>query len=267
MNFIASQYWYDPHWCEANQRYLFATLAGVRADLKRYVDNLENKLSEDDRQQPLNEIAAAMPAPPAIDRLTAIFGLSNFERNLLLLCAGVEMDASFAPLCVAAAGDSRHTYATFSLALAALPNPHWDAVTPIAPLRRWRLIQVDTGSTLTLSPLRIDERILHYLAGTQHLDEQLVGIVEPLSRSEELVASHQIIAEKVAAMWSRKTVLPVVQLCGAESTSKQAIAAWACDSINLGLHRIAADVVPLVASELATLVQLWNRESILSTLR
>jgi hypothetical protein len=36
--------------------------------------------------------------PFAIDRLTSLFELTHFERDLLLLCAGVEMDSRLAVL-------------------------------------------------------------------------------------------------------------------------------------------------------------------------
>ena len=121
-----------------------------------------------------------MPAPPALETLCGTFGLSPFERDVLLLSAGVELDSSFAPLCAAAQGDPSRTYPTFSLALAALPEPHWSALTPAGRLRHWRLIELGAGSSLTLSPLRIDECVLHFLTGTPHLDERLVGLVEPV---------------------------------------------------------------------------------------
>src|SRR5437660_12933608 len=102
------------------------------------------------------------------------------------------MDGTFATLCAAAhnrqwneqkavvVGYPTAADPTFSLALAALPHPHWDALTPAAPLRRWRLILVGSSNTLTLNPLRIDERILHYLAGVSHPDERLAGIITPV---------------------------------------------------------------------------------------
>ena len=103
--------------------------------------------------------------PSALDRLCVTFGLSDFERNLLLLCAGVELDASFTILCAAACGNAQRTYPTFGLAMTVLEGMHWGAFTPAGSLRRWKLIEVGSGSELMSSPLRIDERILHYLMG------------------------------------------------------------------------------------------------------
>jgi len=65
-----------------------------------------------------------MPAPAAIDTIANLFQLSAFEREVLLLAAGVEMDAQLAALCAQAAGYPQRPWATFGLALAALPNPH-----------------------------------------------------------------------------------------------------------------------------------------------
>src|SRR5205823_728937 len=136
-------------------------------------------------------------SPSALDILCTRFALSPFERDILLLCAGVELDSRFAALCARAQGDPSRPYPTFSLALAALPSAHWTALTPAAALRRWRMIEIGSGSVLTVSPLRIDERILHYLAGVQHLDERLSGLVEHIHETSELAPSHQTLAASV----------------------------------------------------------------------
>ena len=89
-----------------------------------------------------------MPEPAAIDTLSAIFDLTPFERELLLLCAGVEMDSALATRCAELAGRaasiSQRNPVTFSLAIATLRSPHWSALAASAPLRRFRLI--DAGS-------------------------------------------------------------------------------------------------------------------------
>jgi hypothetical protein len=104
----------------------------------------------------------------ALDRLCAGFGLTPFERLILVHCAAVEPDSSIIAM------------PTFSLALGSFPDAHWSALTPDGPLRRWRLIEVTPGQTLTSAPLRIDERVLHYLTGAGALDERLTSILRPL---------------------------------------------------------------------------------------
>ncbi|OUL21524.1 ATPase [Nostoc sp. T09] len=259
------------NWHDANQRYLSAALAVVRGALERYTTNsqqpTELQNQENAQHQSLQAAAAAMPTPSALDNLCRMFGLSAFERDLLLLCAGMELSGDFARLCAIAQGDAQRAYPTLSLALAALPNVHWDAIAPNAPLRRWRLIQVGEAHALTLSPLRIDERILHYLVGIQYLDERLAGIIEPLPGTGELVPSHQALAERVTAVWNqtyKANNLPIVQLCGVQTSSKRAIATTICQLQNLHLWVMPAQVIPLLPGELDNLIRLWTRETILS---
>ncbi|MFW9261096.1 ATP-binding protein [Nostoc sp. CALU 546] len=258
------------NWDEANYCYLSAALAVVRGILENHTAKEQNQPEEEKQanlQQALQKAAAAMPAPSTLERICKMFSLSSFERDLLLLCAGMELNGDFAKLCGTMHGDLQRAYPTLSLALATLPNVHWDAIAPNAPLRHWRLIQIGDGHALTLSPLRIDERILHYLTGIQYLDERLAGIIEPLQEISDLVPSHQDLAERIAAVWSQAykvKSLPVVQLCSKETTSKRAIAAKICQLQGLNLWVMPAQVIPLVPSELDNLIRLWTRETILS---
>ncbi len=257
-------------WDRANYRYLSAALAVVRGILENHTAGSANQpqpKNHENLQQALQEAAAAMPAPSALARVCKMFRLSSFERDLLLLCAGMELNGDFGKLCASIHGDAQRAYPTLSLALATLPHVHWDAIAPNAPLRHWRLIQIGDAHALTLSPLRIDERILHYLTGIQYLDERLAGIIEPLQEISDLVPSHQQLAERVAAVWSQAQKinnLPIVQLCGTETISKRAIASKTCQIQGLSLWVMPAQVILQVPSELDNLIRLWTRETILS---
>ncbi|MDT5122145.1 MAG: hypothetical protein QOC96_1627 [Acidobacteriota bacterium] len=260
------------NWHEANQRYLIAALGRVLCAVQRYAtgddqDRKEVENEEQKYQRAWEERAAELPAPSALDHICTTFDLSAFERDLLLMCAGMELDAGFASLCATAQGDPQHAYPTFSLALAVLPEPDWDAISPRSTLRRWHLIEVGPGPALTHSPLRIDERILHYLTGINYLDERLVGIVEPVSESSELAPSHRALAERMAATWmeaSDTEVVPIIQLCGDEIAGKRAIAAEAYNLFGLNLSVLAAHAIPTNPNELDTLIRLWERDAILS---
>jgi hypothetical protein len=274
-------------WEEANQICLMAALAEVRATLERL-------LSPSDGPSPadaptgwtmMEEVRASMPAPPALETLCATFGLTSFERKILLMCAGVELDSRFASLCAAANKEIRSSLPTFSLALAAFEDAHWGALLPSKPLRFWRLVEVVPGDTLTTSPLRIDERILHYLAGVPSLDERLRGLTEPLiavtSISDRrlggqrlplqpaeiaLPGSQRAVAEQVAGCWARasgQTWWPVVQLCGIDLASKRAVAAAACALLGLHLRVISAQVAPRGAADVDLFIRLWEREAAL----
>lgn len=60
---------------------------------------------------------------PALAMLADRLGLSAFERELLLLCIGMELDTRFPALCAQAQHDPSRPYPTFALAFAVLDAP------------------------------------------------------------------------------------------------------------------------------------------------
>jgi ATPase family associated with various cellular activities (AAA) len=274
-------------WHSANQSYLTAALRDIKVALNRYRESIHTPSdgpsgladaaeparsfptrSEDRRLGAFDE-AFSNGSPAALDALCASFGLSPFEKSVLLLCAGIEFDSGFASLCAAAHGDPARNYPTFSLALALFADAHWTALTPDGPLRRWRLIEVGTGPPLTVAPLRIDERVLHYLAGVPRMDERLDGMVEPLKAlvPADLAPSHAELARSVAALWTAfqgREEVPVIQLCGANPGDCRAVAAAAAETVGLRAAALPCDLIPGAAAELNTFIRLWEREATLS---
>jgi hypothetical protein len=199
-----------------------------------------------------------------LDMLCGTFGLTDFERDVLLLCAGVELDADCAAL---VARIQQGAPPTAAMALAALPEAHWSAMLPTGPLRYWRLIELAPASSLVGSALRIDERILHYLVGLQFIDERLAGIVEVAEPPAELLSSQRTLAERISAVWraalEARAAVPAVQLCGDDPSARRDVAALACalgGSPLLVLH--AADL-PEDLEASARIERLWEREALL----
>ncbi|HXJ67120.1 MAG TPA: ATP-binding protein, partial [Actinomycetota bacterium] len=263
-------------WHEANKRSLAAEVAVVAALLERHAaparpeepdatgDAEPNLMAAEGR---LQDVAGGLPLRSALDGLTAAFGLSSFERSVVVLCAGMDLEGTFAIRCAEAQGDPRRAYPTFGMALAALPDPHWSAITPAAPLRRWRLVDVLPGDSLTSSPLRIDERVLHHLTGIAHLDERLLGLVWPVRELGELVPSHHDAARRVAEIWSTAGAgpdLPIVQLWGQGPAEIEAVAAHACTELDIRCLGVRASDVPPAPTEREEFSRLWEREAVLS---
>jgi hypothetical protein len=249
-------------WLELNQKYIAAALARLKALLEASAAG--TTLSLGDRESGIaKQVAHSMDAPPALEALTSAFGLSAFESDLLLLCAGVELDAGFARLCAAAQRDQRRC-ATFGLALAALPHPHWSAFSPAAPLRYWRLIELTPGETLIGSALRIDERVLHYLTGVDAFDDRLAGF-EEFPPGHDLPDSQAALAETAARAWqlamASGSPLPVVQLFGADAATRRAIFGRAAMLSGLKPRVVRAGMLPQNVIELDNLVRLWRRET------
>ena len=244
----------SPNWIEANQRDLLTAIGEVRVALDRIAKG------ENGSAPHLDAVHQSSAVPSAVQALCSAFGLSRFERAILLMCAGVELDGRFASACATAQGDPARPFPTFSLALAALPEPHWSAVTPVAPLRRWRLVDCESqaGASLLTSRLRIDERVLHFLTGIQYVDERLAGLLEPVG-ADQLVTSHQSVARDIAAVWTDGH-FPLIELSGSDATTRRAIAAAACSALQLNLYALAAEQIPAGAAEFDTFLRLWQRE-------
>lgn len=212
----------------------------------------------------VNEILAAITAPPAIENLVAKFGLSVFERDMLIMCAGMELDARFAELVASIQGEQLFFQPTFGLALATLQDAHWSATSPGGALRHWRLIEVNKAQLITKSPVRIDEYILHYLAGITELNEKLKESVEPVTASADPMPSQTILADRVLKSVSESIVnnqVPVVHLTGNDLSDKLLTAGYIARQLHSQLFIISAYAIPVYPKEIMELARLWSREA------
>jgi hypothetical protein len=249
-------------WAEQNQRYLVASLRGVAEYLDRHAAGQGPAPPSQAVRTELERAASDLSAPSALDTLTDTFGLSAFERDLLVMVAGPELDAAFASTCAAAQGDDGHSQPTFGLALASLPDAHWSALAPSGPLRFWRLVELGAGSTIATSPLRIDERILHHLVGVELVDERLVSFVNSAPVPDWLPPSHMDAARRIAHIWlamGNGDGAAAPQLVGPDQRGMRSVAATAAASVGLGLYEARVAEVPAAADDRALFVRLWER--------
>lgn len=251
----------DPQtaWTRANQAYLMAAIRRVR---DRITPGTSTEAALDEAEE-----AGTMYPPPALDQLTELFHLSWFERAVILACAGVELDAQFARTCSDGAPSSIGS-PTFGWLLASLDDAHWDAVSPAGPLRRWRLIDMAAGPTLMSSPLRLDERILHFLTGTSYIDQRLDGLVEPVASPADLPDSQFAVAQRGAEMWapSAGATGPIaIELNGADQHTRRSVAVCAARLAGHPVLRLPIAALPAAYGENHSLARLVDRECILAS--
>jgi hypothetical protein len=250
-------------WRDANQSYLAAEFARLSALLG---EAPTDDAQRDDAPSAVEAAASEafrerMSAPPAIDALAMLFGLSGFERDLLLLCAGVEMDSAILQRCAEISGRGSRSAMSFGLALARLAAPHWSALAPGRPLRRYRLIEIDAAQGLTTAPLRIDERILHYLAGVNTLDARLEFQLARCEPPTWMAEPHRMAAHRAAQALGAGEA-PVIALCGEDADGQRDAAAFAAERLGLQLYETQAEALP-TGAELAQFATLWEREALL----
>ncbi len=91
--------------------------------LQQELDRLRNCLSTAIAgNEPLEYAPSPLPETTAIAELARKFHLSPFDRDILLLCLGSEIDRAIPQLCAKAQGDDRQNYPTLGLALSFFPH-------------------------------------------------------------------------------------------------------------------------------------------------
>lgn len=224
----------------------------------------------------IKSAASAMTAasnfqpPPALIILAKRFGLSDFERNVLLLCAAIELDSRVAPLCALAQGDENRTYPTFALAMTLFEGAAWDVLSPERPLRHWRMVEINQpgAQPLTTSALRADEWIVNYLKGLSYIDDRLTPLLVRLDSvaHETLPASQRSIVETIIERLRSAIAIqqfPIIQLTGIDSSAKRLIASHAAAALGLHVYRLPARLLPTQSGDLETLARLWERQNVL----
>ena len=241
-------------WTERNHATLLREFAAMRVRLGE--DRVEDYDKSDEEE--IGE------RPAAIDALASAFGLSVFERAVLLLCAGMEMEPALAERCAELTGRPQRTAVNFGLAMAVLPESHWSALSPGAPLRRHRLIEMEQGQGLMAAPLRLDERVLHYLAGVNEIDQRLEGMVERRDSFPWLYEEHwKLTAEIVEAERGSSASAFAVHLYGDDAQGQEAIATSLAQQVGRTLFVLRMEDTPSVGAEMEQLFTLWAREAVL----
>jgi hypothetical protein len=217
----------------------------------------------DGAAEPVFSVVDQMKSPPAIQMLGTIFGLSAFESELLLLLAGVEMEPELGEKCSQITGQQRGRV-SFSLAMSALSDPHWSALAPSSPLRRFRLVEMESGQGLTTAPLRIDERILHYIVGLNDLDERLEPVLRRKAQPESITEEHFCLAtETIRPLDDGASGERVIHLCGDDPDAQENIAAILAHGAGRELLVMRLENMPAPGPEMEQFLHLWMRESLL----
>jgi ATPase family associated with various cellular activities (AAA) len=201
---------------------------------------------------------AALNSPSTLDEIATGFGLTAFERAVLLLAAGPELVAEVGDELTAVSGGSRLSFGT---ALALLPGAHWSAITPPAPLRRWGLVRLVDPQSPGHSPLVVDERVLHHIAGAGHLDAGLAAVTYPLDPPDWLPPALEVSAAQVLRAWRASRV---ALLHGPQPGNVRAVAASAAEAASLVALGLAAADVPPDAIAREQMLRRMERETVLS---
>ncbi len=207
--------------------------------------------------QPPREETPALDPDSGLEHVRRALKLSPFERDVLLMTAGMELDSRFPACCDAAGG------ATFGLALAALDAPDWRAITLDAPLRRYRLVEVAPATSTVRAGLRLDVSILPWLFGDA-ADDPVLSALAPDLPEEPLTPSQEAVATRAATAWSPRGDPRLRLVFNAEAqgapVTEAARRVWRAHEFR-GALALAADAVPASGEELEALLDRCARQA------
>jgi AAA+ superfamily predicted ATPase len=204
------------------------------ADLDRVIAELAGRLRAAE-----NEGSPSSDLP--LRHVVRLFGLSELERDVLLICLAAELDLKYERLYAYLQDDVTKKRPTVDLVLRLL-CPTLEArlaarraLAPDAPLLRWNLVSLndDPGArrpVLLARYLKLDERIADFLLGAEGLDHRLAPLVpegdpEP---GANLPAELQARLDTWSATWDQAwdERAPVLVISGRYGTGKRATASY-----------------------------------------
>ena len=249
-----------------------------KAELERALDDLFDRLRGEgspasrSQAEPITptEVADHLPiensptlpedVPNALDQLTVRFGLSPFERDLLLAAVGHELDARFPELL-----GGPPTFAGLS---PRLPEAHWSALAPDGPLRRGRLLTLDPATEalgLVRRPWRVEEAVLHELLGLPQLDDALRPYLLPLapSAADRLANKAQATAQALVDLWTSPERALAWLSRGNDPADARAVVVAAARALGWSVLVLDGGRLPHDPHLVEDLVERWQRDAVL----
>ncbi len=189
----------------------------------------------------IDERAAAGPAPP-LYRLATAFGLSEFERDALMIAAAPALDARYRAALALAQNDATRAHATPDLLIELLDPAariaRLSSFAGDAPLIRHRLLRADPAavtSPLSDRSLGVDDRVVMALLGRSGgLADRHASALQDLDTAAEDWAPDLLAVPEPTA--------PVLILDGAGDRGHEAVAARRAAGLGLGLMKFDASL-------------------------
>ena len=177
----------------------------VEQALERTSSTLDSRIAS------LKEQAQAAQQGLRFDHLQELFGLSEIERQILLICLAPELDLKYERLYAYLQDDVTKKRPTLDLVMRLL-CPTLEArlnglraLEPGSALLDWELLTLheDPGARRPSLParyLKIDERIARYLLGSDQIDSRLLELVDPQVNRPTAILSEEI--QQRLSMWA-----------------------------------------------------------------
>jgi hypothetical protein len=255
----------DNDWFMANRDYLMLYVEYFKYLLKTSYPEFAEERSIQTQQNFERRIVQhreRFPGVAPIDYLAELFGLTEFEKCILLLGIVSELDSSF----VNPMGKDHPLTINLSLALAILPNADWSSLTPEGSLRHNGLINVDTSSSLTAAKFSVPESVLHYIIGVASEDASLMSLSGTGHKDSLLDENNTKVVQAIYNIWTEQEGHSslLFSLTGENIDIKREVALSLANKFNMRLKVLPVFFIPSDLKELQKFVISWDREILLN---
>lgn len=226
----------------------------------------------------LEGIIASSDVLPSLETLVRRFGLTPFERDVVLLCLAFELDPSFERVFAYVQDDITRRYVTANLALtlfgsAGTAREARLSLSADGPLRKFGLVDMQQGpmpaTPRDARPLKIDEGVVDYILGRRGLDEkagELLREVTSLSLPDPYPALIDRLERFLRPDLEQGKNISL-NLIGPSGSGKMAVACSICERLGMRLfsldHRSIPQSVPAGEPNHKETVRLLEREALL----
>ncbi len=239
----------------------------LRSDSARFTAG-EQTLAAQSAYQDAREAMRTGGAPAAIDELSAMFSLSRFEEDVILLAVAAHFDAAFPALFGYAHDRLSLDYPTPHLAIALLTPGDPDAVrlardllSPAARLRQHHLVQCAADSAGALSALAADEVLSDFLDGNPGSDHRIRHILKAVPAGpcpKSVLENADRFLEQLRAEQSATAMI-----IGPRRSGRRSIAAMIAAKSGQGIQEALIARLPPPGPERIRALQLITRDSAL----
>ena len=188
--------------------------------------------------------------PANMDRLSALFQLTPFDEDVLLLCLNAQLSGQ--PRQVT----PQIAQALFDIQTLDLSIKAWERLAPTAPLRRFQLIDCLERTVTASTPVVIDERIARFLMGEDMIDRRISALLAPVEGGPSLRRHRPLIDDLAARL--KQDQRPLAMITGPKESGRRAAAAVLARSFGLTLVEVrsrlleaAPELIPVLAREAA----------------
>ena len=231
--------------------------AAITNELAKYA-SMTNGVDQNTENMPkLND---SSHSSVMLSNLCRAFGLSYFERQLLLLCIAVELDAEVPGLYMKLV---QHPAASMALALM-LFEGHCAVLAAEAPLRFFQLIDVKQDNHCFIRrTITISDWTLFYLTGKPILDASLSDSLYPVKLNEPVLPTREKVAETLNQLKQAVHNTPVVvQLLSQIADDARQIVAIIGQQQGKEVYEFNLHQLPMRSDEQKTIRQRIERELI-----